>query len=293
MSASPPASAGREGDQVQELRSHRAHGRSGHTYSHFRSSGDNAVFGNQYNFRDNFAQAFIDRLSFEGIYARECQIVEAYGTTFQWLFKADKAKSRLWNNFTEWLKSGNGIYWINGKAGSGKSTLVKYIAQHKDTLLHLRTWSQQKKPIIPKFFFWGAGAPLEKSVVGMFRSLTMQILRRAPHLIEEAVASLGFDRGDFELNFPVPWDINAFASVLQHLAFRLKSTHNICFILDGLDEVEGGSNDGEMLLGNIKAIVQADNVKTLVSRCLVRRHLHIACILNECLTQLGQLLSDL
>ncbi|RYP51293.1 hypothetical protein DL769_010831 [Monosporascus sp. CRB-8-3] len=32
-----------------------------------------------------------------------------------------------WDSFIEWLKSDNDIYWISGKAGSGKSTLTRFI----------------------------------------------------------------------------------------------------------------------------------------------------------------------
>lgn len=38
-----------------------------------------------------------------------------------------------WNDFVAWLEEGDGLYWIAGKAGSGKSTLMKYIASHPST----------------------------------------------------------------------------------------------------------------------------------------------------------------
>ncbi len=38
-----------------------------------------------------------------------------------------EAKERLWT----WLRSGNNVFHISGKAGSGKSTLMKFLANHK------------------------------------------------------------------------------------------------------------------------------------------------------------------
>lgn len=31
------------------------------------------------------------------------------------------------DSIAEWLESGSGVYWISGKAGSGKSTLMKHL----------------------------------------------------------------------------------------------------------------------------------------------------------------------
>lgn len=39
----------------------------------------------------------------------------------------DEGQGPLWDDFSVWLKSGQGLYRINGKAGSGKSTLMNYL----------------------------------------------------------------------------------------------------------------------------------------------------------------------
>lgn len=40
----------------------------------------------------------------------------------------------------QWLESGSGVYWVCGKAGSGKSTLMKHIFFHRDVPKLLQRW---------------------------------------------------------------------------------------------------------------------------------------------------------
>jgi hypothetical protein len=43
--------------------------------------------------------------------------------------------------FSKWLRSKNGVFWVSGKAGSGKSALLKYICDDPRTSISLRYWS--------------------------------------------------------------------------------------------------------------------------------------------------------
>lgn len=69
------------------------------------------------------------------------------------------AKSRPLGQFVNWLEEGHGIYWINGKAGSGKSTLMRFLTQeeYERTMESLKKWSGTKNVISLSFFFWSAG----------------------------------------------------------------------------------------------------------------------------------------
>jgi type II secretory ATPase GspE/PulE/Tfp pilus assembly ATPase PilB-like protein len=55
-----------------------------------------------------------------------------YIKTFEWLFQNNAL------GFPEWLQSDRGIFWITGKAGSGKSTLMKYAFSDPRTLRILK-----------------------------------------------------------------------------------------------------------------------------------------------------------
>ena len=95
----------------------------------------------------------------------------------------DEKQEPLWDDFSVWLMSGQGLYWISGKAGSGKSTLMHYICQHDRRLDYLRKWAQDGLLLTPSYFFWAAGSRLQKSVDGLLRSLIYQMLTECPELV--------------------------------------------------------------------------------------------------------------
>lgn len=75
--------------------------------------------------------SLLQSLSFDTMKHRSETIAEAHQETFEWIFS--DSEFRPWSNFREWLQSDNGLYWLSGKAGSGKSTLMKYIVGHEET----------------------------------------------------------------------------------------------------------------------------------------------------------------
>ena len=86
------------------------------------------------------------------------------------------------DNFSQWLRSEQKLYWINGKAGSGKSTLMNYICQDYRRLELLRDWSADRLLLTTVYFFWSAGSRLQKSIDGLLRSLLYQILTKCDEL---------------------------------------------------------------------------------------------------------------
>lgn len=61
-----------------------------------------------------------------------------------------------WDSFISWLQSDKKLFYIAGKPGSGKSTLVKFITQHHRT----RELIEDRNPdaIIIQYFFWKIGS---------------------------------------------------------------------------------------------------------------------------------------
>ncbi|KAI1022170.1 hypothetical protein LB504_007299 [Fusarium proliferatum] len=60
-------------------------------------------------------------------------------------------QGRDWDSFVDWLKSDLPVYWITGKPGSGKSTLMKFIISDSRTPAALKEWN--KDAIIIAHFF--------------------------------------------------------------------------------------------------------------------------------------------
>ena len=92
-------------------------------------------------------------------------------------------QSYRWDDFARWLRSGHGVYWINGKAGSGKSTLMNHICNHSRRLELLGEWCSIRRLLTPTFFFWNAGTRLQKSIDGLLRSLIYQMLKECRELV--------------------------------------------------------------------------------------------------------------
>lgn len=65
--------------------------------------------------------------------SRQEEVSGAYIGTFQWIFDATTDDTKAWDNFAQWLESGDGVYWISGRPGSGKSTLMRYIVEEPNT----------------------------------------------------------------------------------------------------------------------------------------------------------------
>jgi len=81
-------------------------------------------------------------LKFASYEAWREEIPIAHQRTFRWIFK-ERTENSIPISFSQWLENGNGVYWINGKAGSGKSTLMKFIFSHDQTQKHLSKWAPE------------------------------------------------------------------------------------------------------------------------------------------------------
>ena len=104
-----------------------------------------------------------------------------YAQTFDWMLKDITSDEVPPTRFKYWLQSQNGIYWIAGKAESGKSTLMKFLVNNREVTRYLQDWAGRDCQVfLLPWFFWSSGSPMQKSQEGLFQSLLFQILRRCP-----------------------------------------------------------------------------------------------------------------
>ncbi|KAK5658460.1 hypothetical protein OQA88_1849 [Cercophora sp. LCS_1] len=78
-------------------------------------------------------QAILSSLWFPVMMEREEAIHEVHTKTYEWVFCNPGVSQKPWDNLSEFLRGDSRTYWITGKAGSGKSTLVKCILENKRT----------------------------------------------------------------------------------------------------------------------------------------------------------------
>lgn len=206
-------------------------------------------------------QRFLQSLRFEEIRRRWINVVSAHHETFEWVFK-DTASLEHGNTkigFKDWLLDENGHFWFEGKAGSGKSTLMKFICRHAKTEEYLSSWASRvnKKLVTAKFFFWHSGTALEKSQEGLLRSLLFEILSKCPDLIPK-VRPDGFPSPDAGYCDWTREELFAAFQKLttQHLSFRF------CFFIDGLDEYGGHHAE---LIQTLQELMTLPDVKICLS----------------------------
>lgn len=124
-------------------------------------------------------QTLLDSLRFDQIDARQMTIKNAHAKTCKWLLH--KSEYHDWLDATK-LSEHHGFLWIKGKPGTGKSTLMKF------ALAHAR--KTRKDRIVISFFFNARGEDIEKSTIGTYRSMLLQLLERLPAL-QSVFDSLG------------------------------------------------------------------------------------------------------
>ncbi|KAJ9136895.1 Ankyrin repeat domain-containing protein 50 [Pleurostoma richardsiae] len=114
----------------------------------------------------------LDSLRFDQIDARRMTIKKAHAKTCGWLLK--HPEYRNWLDPAK-LNEHHGFLWIKGNPGTGKSTLMKFAtANAHKAMKGIRT--------VISFFFNARGRDLEKSTLGMYRSILLQLLEQFPEL---------------------------------------------------------------------------------------------------------------
>ena len=163
-------------------------------------------------------KTIMEALNFEEAESRRATVKRAHVQTCTWFVKQQR--------FTDWLgmnetKKHDGLLWIKGKPGAGKSTLMKYILEKEEKV-------KSRDRIIISFFFNARGHHLERSVAGMYRSLIYQLLRQIVELqiiLDNFNSNVTFDQSK----------VGILEDLLARAIEILGSKQLLCFI-DALDE---------------------------------------------------------
>jgi ankyrin repeat protein len=162
----------------------------------------------------------LERLYFDEMDARYLTINASLApSSCRWLF--DREEYQRWQNI-DLLDEHHGFLWIKGKAGAGKSTLMRYLFDKAEK-------AQLAGQIVVSFFFNARGAPIERSLEGMYRALLHQIFHKLPQLRPLLTKKRALSAQSQD------WSLDRLQSVFRDVVESLDSERLTCYI-DALDE---------------------------------------------------------
>jgi hypothetical protein len=200
-------------------------------------------------------QKFLDVLYYPEMFARQESIRRRSPGTYDWVSSGEVPNLDDWDSsgwirlstpemdkelrgrISCWLRNTdkNPLFWISGKPGSGKSSLVSFIMGDRRTKECMRPWAGGRGPHIFSFFFWKPGSSLQKTMLGLRRSLLWQLCKAKPVIIEKLLSQ------DPTLLYS-PCTDNKLAIALD-LALSHYRDESVLFLIDGLNECEGNQDD--------------------------------------------------
>ncbi|KAI7781725.1 hypothetical protein LA080_014491 [Diaporthe eres] len=197
-------------------------------------------------------------LVFQSLWTRHERIEDAYVETLHWVWDSPITK------FGNWLEKGEGVYWIEGLAGSGKSTMMKYISSHPSTTIYLRRWAsamkfkmgwdpkEEPELLVASHYFWYAGTEMQKSHRGLLQTLLFHVLRTSLE-VQNAICP--------ERLSSQPWSLRELKDTIHELK-RADLRCCVCFFIDGLDEYLG---DEEEIIEVVKDLAACPWIKVCAS----------------------------
>ncbi|CAJ0544007.1 Ff.00g040360.m01.CDS01 [Fusarium sp. VM40] len=202
-------------------------------------------------------QAILESLYFPCKPVRHGTIPDAYANTFRWIFQS---------SFSQWLESQNESFWISGKAGSGKSTFMKFIADNSQTRDILQTWASPKKVAIAAHYFWSSGTAMQKSQQGLLQSLLFEIYRQCPSCISVSSPSRWEEAGGrlYETRTK-SWIVPELLEALRTVAKQEDLPVKFCFFIDGMDEFDDTQLEHRELCEIFHGLCRSPHIKICTS----------------------------
>lgn len=238
------------------------------------------------------------RLYFDDMYKRADSITDATEGTFDWLLANEDTSSdtssatqssdsdepqtseqfreqyecqRREENSTKisaFLEDGKGVFFLRGKPGSGKSTLMKYLTAGRGRQKvdqRLRKWAGQKRLIRVSTMFLLHGTPLQRSLEGFWRTFFFELFCVYPDLVDVLFpdfSTRGFADDSYRSSFRLETLQAAWARLVS---IRHHTMVRICVFIDGLDELEGNSSDRLKFSQILKDWAESEDIKIICS----------------------------
>ena len=206
-------------------------------------------------------------LWFNGIPRRHHAIKPAHKETFEWVFTGQKTTAQSNTTLLEWMKDGNGgLYWVSGRAGTGKSCFFRFLDDDARTKLAFQEWAGERKLVLANFYFWNSEAANDdqlKSLSGLYRGILHSLIQQCNEFAEILFPDHILDgRSWAEASFPTTLDLDlAFNRLVR--ADQLPAA--VGLMIDGLDEYDAESHQQMAMAKILRQAGESPHLKVIVS----------------------------
>ncbi|KAJ5772329.1 hypothetical protein N7520_002858 [Penicillium odoratum] len=198
-------------------------------------------------------------LAFPQMLDRKDNIGACHTNTCQWILELEEYQS--------WRNQPCGLLWIKGKPGAGKSTLMVFL---HDRLKRLEDRSQGV--IRLDFFFTARGAEMQRTPLGMLRSLLNQIFDRdetirpqVREVYEQRCRQFGYGERNWD------WPQVVLEELLANAVLASANHQHVNVFVDALDEA--GAESAQLLADYFHRLVSEAKKKNLALQvCFSSRH---------------------
>ncbi len=152
--------------------------------------------------------------------------------------------------YKRWAACDRGILWIKGKPGSGKSTLLRYALKDEKAMS-----KAGDSALVLSFFFHGRGNELQRTPLGLFRSLLYGLLDHVPEALADLV---GFFQDQCKRKGKAgekwQWHPHELLRFFESSLPKVLETRPVWLFVDALDEC--GETNAVSLVERFKALVK-------------------------------------
>jgi hypothetical protein len=172
-------------------------------------------------------EELLKSLRFSQLDARLTNLRKAQSRTCRWITQRKAYKEWLESDD---LKAYDGLFWIKGNPGTGKSITMKFLYQGLDRQLRN---AKAKDKLVISFFFNARGNEFEKSTLGLYRSLLFNLFKDEPDLQE----ALDHCHRGYHNILESGWQLQMLKEVFEESITLLQARGKrlYCFV-DALDE---------------------------------------------------------
>ncbi|RYP16117.1 hypothetical protein DL765_005318 [Monosporascus sp. GIB2] len=235
-----------------------------------------------------YENRILRRLRFESILRREEAIKDPVANTYAWMLHTSASTMRdpsaiglasltvtgtqsseqdlrieTCAKLRSFLREDGQTFFISGRAGCGKSALMKFLGHNSVVREDLETWADGSRLVIVGMYFWGSDDPLQKSLKGFYMSIPYHTLKQCPEPI-----SVIFPGSDSEglSSDAAEFQISELESAFVRLTkLENNETYRFCYFIDGLDEYDGDPLEHRKLAEELVAWADSEAVKVVCS----------------------------